>query len=145
MPEPFSHFSSDTCGWGHNGWREPIDGRAAWHSGVGRCLKSGHCWDVGSTGRSGQLQCSLLANQASVKRCVRLKKEFIWLLLAELFRNVLLDSSAFSDWICLFCQVHLALKCKLFYWATGDTGCKIECNFIFQLNFLSCHNIKLKA
>ena len=69
----FSHFSSDTCGWGHNGWREPIDGRVAWHSGVGCCLKSGHCWDVGSTGRSGQLQSSLLANQASVKRCVRLK------------------------------------------------------------------------
>ena len=62
----------DTCGWGHNGWREPIDGRVAWHSGVGCCLKSSHCWDVGSTGRSGQLQSSLLANQASVKRCVRL-------------------------------------------------------------------------
>ena len=124
---PFSHFSSDTCGWGHNGWREPIDGRAAWHSGVGRCLKSGHCWDVGSTGRSGQLQSSLLANQASVKRGVRLKckNDLTWYL-DELFRKFCLIVQLFLTEFVYFarCTWHSSVNC--FIELQGTLGAKLN-------------------
>ena len=36
------------------------------------------------------------------------------------------------------------LKCKLFYWATGDILCKIECNFYFpaKVFIMSEHQVK---